>query len=139
MSSAPRVLIIEDETHIREIARISLELVGWEVLTASSGAEGLALAESAQPDLIVLDVKMPGLDGPATFAALQANPLTSSIAVVWLTASVQGSERRRLEILGGAGILPKPFDPLKLPAQLARLLGWELTPQPRRELATLVG
>src|SRR4051812_10850170 len=107
---SPRVLVIEDEAHIREIARIAFELVGWNVLSAASGDQGLAHAITERPDAIVLDVRMPGMDGHATYAALQANAGTREIPVVWLTASVQGDERRRLQMLGGAGVLPKPFD-----------------------------
>jgi CheY-like chemotaxis protein len=124
-----RVLVIEDEEHIREITKLSLEAVaGWEVLTAASGAEGLELAVRAVPDAILLDVRMPGIDGAATFAGLRSNTLTGAIPVIWLTASVQGDERRRLQALGGAGCLAKPFDPLTLAARVAELVGWESPP-----------
>jgi CheY-like chemotaxis protein len=119
-----RVLLIDDEDDVREVAQMSLELVAkWDVLTASSGAEGLLLAASDQPDAIVLDVMMPGMDGCATFGHLQANPATRHIPVVLMTAKVLDpiTDRFALEV---ATIIPKPFDPMRLPQQIATALGW---------------
>jgi CheY-like chemotaxis protein len=119
------VLIIDDEEDIRAVAALSLETVaGWEVAMANSGAQGVARAESLQPDAILLDVMMPGMDGRATFAALQKNPQTAKIPVVLLTAKAQQSERQQLAALGVAGVLVKPFDPLTLPGEIAAILGW---------------
>jgi CheY-like chemotaxis protein len=118
-----RVLIIDDEDDIREVAQASLELMGdWEVTTASSGAEGVRRAAEERPDAILLDVMMPGMDGPATLQALRADPATASIPVVLLTAKVQSAERSSLEGLGAAGVLAKPFDPVALADDLARVL-----------------
>jgi CheY-like chemotaxis protein len=118
-----RVLIIDDEDDIREVAQASLELMGeWEVLTASSGAEGVRRAAEALPDAILLDVMMPGMDGPATLEALRADPATRGIPVVLLTAKAQASERSSLEGLGAAGLLAKPFDPMSLSDELAAVL-----------------
>ncbi len=73
-----RVLIIDDEDDIREVAALSLEATaGWQILTASSGAEGISIAAAEQPDAILMDVMMPGVDGPTTFSAMQQNPPTS--------------------------------------------------------------
>ncbi len=120
------ILIIDDEDDIRAVAALSLETVaGWEVATANSGAQGLARAESLQPEAILLDVMMPGKDGRATFAALQQNPQTAAIPVVLLTAKSQSSEREQLAALGVAGVLTKPFDPLTLPGEIAAVLGWD--------------
>jgi CheY-like chemotaxis protein len=120
------VLIIDDEEDIRAVAALSLETVaGWEVATANSGAQGLARAESLQPEAILLDVMMPGMDGRATFAALQKNPKTAAIPVVLLTAKTQSSERDQLAAMGVAGLLSKPFDPLTLPGEIAAILGWK--------------
>lgn len=121
-----RVLIVDDDDAIREVAQTSLELVaGWEVEVASSGMQGLDLAVADPPDAILLDVMMPLMDGPTTFARLQAHPRTRDVPVVLLTAKVQPAERRRWEGLGVAGVLAKPFDPLGLPGQVADLLGWD--------------
>lgn len=121
-----RVLIVDDDDAIREVAMASLELVGgWEAEAASTGLEALDRCASDPPDAILLDVMMPRMDGPTTFARLQADPRTRDVPVVLLTAKVQPSERRRWEALGVAGVLSKPFDPLTLAAQVAELLGWE--------------
>ena len=120
-----RVVLVDDEDDIRLVARTSLErLAGWEVHAASSGAEAIALARQHQPDAIVLDVMMPGMDGPATLVELQGDEVTASIPVVFLTAKVQAAERRRLEELGAAGVVAKPFDPMTLAGELAAAFGW---------------
>jgi CheY-like chemotaxis protein len=124
-----RILIIDDEADIREVAQVSLELVGqYEVLTAASGREGVASARSGQPDAILLDVTMPELDGPGTLAELRANAETRDIPVVFLTAKTQAVDRARLARLEPAGILTKPFDPLKLASDLAATLNWQREP-----------
>ena len=121
-----RVLIVDDEDDIREVAALSLEATSdWTILTASSGREGLATAASEAPDAILMDVMMPGMDGPTTFKQLQLNPATAGIPVVLLTAKVQGVDQRRFAGLGVAAVLFKPFDPLTLAAQISEALGWE--------------
>lgn len=123
---ARRILIIDDEDDIREVAALSLETVaGWEVETASSGALGLARAPEYQPDAVLLDVMMPGMDGPTTFRELRKNPATAHIPVVLLTAKVQSNDQRRFADLGVEAILFKPFDPLTLATQIANALGWK--------------
>lgn len=120
-----KVLIIDDEDDIREVAALSLESVaGWEVVTASSGAQGMARALEERPDAILLDVMMPGMDGPATFRAMQANPALASIPVLLLTAKVQASDQRAFADLGVRAVLFKPFDPMELAAEIAVVLGW---------------
>jgi CheY-like chemotaxis protein len=120
-----RILIIDDEDDIREVAALSLEATaGWEILTASSGAEGIDIAAAEQPDAILMDVMMPGVDGPTTFARMQQTPTISHIPVLLLTAKVQGVDQRRFAGLGLAGILFKPFDPLTLADQISTALGW---------------
>ena len=122
---AHRILIIDDEDDIREVAALSLETVaGWQVITANSGAQGLARAIEHQPDAILLDVMMPVMDGPTTFRELRKNPLTARIPVLLLTAKVQSSDQRRFADLGVKAILFKPFDPLTLSTQIAETLGW---------------
>ena len=120
-----RILIIDDEDDIREVAALSLETVaGWEVAVASSGAQGLVRAAEYNPDAILLDVMMPGMDGPSTFRELRRNPITAGIPVLLLTAKVQSNDQRHFADLGVAAILFKPFDPMTLSAQIAEVLGW---------------
>ena len=121
-----RILIIDDEDDIREVAGLSLETVaGWEVVLADSGAQGLARAAEHQPDAVLLDVMMPGMDGPTTFRELRKNPITSHIPVILLTAKVQSSDQKRFADLGVEAVLFKPFDPLTLSTQISTELGWE--------------
>ena len=120
-----RILIVDDEADIREVAQVSLELMGpYEVITASSGRDGVHSARTRQPDAILLDVMMPDLDGPAVLAELRADPATRDIPVLFLTARTQTVERAQLVRLGAAGILTKPFDPLKLATDVAAALRW---------------
>ena len=121
-----RILIIDDEDDIREVAALSLESVaGWEVATASSGAQGVTRAAEFKPEAILLDVMMPGMDGPTTFRALRNNPATAHIPVLLLTAKVQSNDQRRFADLGVEAVLFKPFDPMTLSAQIAEVLGWK--------------
>jgi CheY-like chemotaxis protein len=123
-----RILIIDDEEDIREVATLSLEAVaGWIITTASSGAEGIAMANAAdpKPDAILMDVMMPGMDGPTTFRAMQQEPALEGIPVLLLTAKVQGVDQRRFAGLGVASVLFKPFDPLTLAHQISEVLGWK--------------
>ena len=120
-----KVLIIDDEDDIREVAALSLESVaGWDVVTANSGSQGVARAMEHQPDAILLDVMMPGMDGPSTFRELRKHPITAKIPVLLLTAKVQSSDQRRFADLGVQAVLFKPFDPLTLSDQIAVVLGW---------------
>jgi two-component system, OmpR family, alkaline phosphatase synthesis response regulator PhoP len=122
---ARRVLVIDDEDDIREVAQLSLEMTtDWEIVTASSGAGGIEAAARDRPDAILLDVMMPDMDGPTTFAELRADPATAQIPVILLTAKAQASDRARFLELGVNGVLTKPFDPLTLGADVAAALGW---------------
>ena len=126
---AKTILIVDDDDDIREVGQLALELGSdWTVVTASSGAIGLEQAKSVHPDAILLDVMMPGMDGPTTLQHLRADPSTCDIPVVFLTAKVRSSDRDTLAALGVAAVLAKPFDPVALPGQLAQALGWGLTP-----------
>jgi CheY-like chemotaxis protein len=118
-----KVLIIDDEDDIRRIARLSLSRIGhMDVIDAAGGAEGLRLAEEQRPDAILLDVMMPAMDGPATLAALRANPRTSDIPVLFLTAKALTAEIERLRELGARDVLTKPFDPVTLPTLIQSAL-----------------
>jgi CheY-like chemotaxis protein len=120
-----RVLIIDDEDDIREVAALSLEATaGWHVFTAPSGAKGIEVAIAEQPDAILMDVMMPGVDGPSTFREMQQIPSIVHIPVLLLTAKVQGIDKRRFADLGVAGVLFKPFDPLTLADQISETLRW---------------
>jgi CheY-like chemotaxis protein len=94
-------------------------------MVANSGAQGLTRAAMYKPDAILLDVMMPGMDGPTTFRELQKNPTTAKIPVLFLTAKVQAHDRARFANLGIQAVLVKPFDPLTLSTQIAGVLGWE--------------
>ena len=121
-----RILIIDDEDDIREVAALSLEATaGWEILTASSGAEVMAIAALEKPDAILMDVMMPEVDGPTTFGRMQQNPTIADIPVLLLTAKVQGVDQRRFANLGVTAVLFKPFDPLTLAQQISEALGWD--------------
>lgn len=120
-----RILVIDDEDDIREVAQVSLEAVGgWEVLTARSGTDGIAKAAAERPDVILLDVMMPDMDGPTTFGRLRANEATQHIPVVLLTAKVQAPDRRRFDDLGVDAVLSKPFNPVTLSDEIVGALGW---------------
>lgn len=122
-----QILIIDNEQYIQEVTQICLRTTaGWEVLTASSGIEGIAQAEASPPDAILLDVMMPEMDGLTTFGKLQENPATRDIPVILLTAKVQAADRRRYDELGVKGAIAKPFNPLQLASQIATILGWNL-------------
>jgi len=123
-----RILIIDDEDDIREVAALSLETIaGWEIITAGSGADGIRAAVDFKPglDAVLLDVMMPGMDGPSTFRLMQQNPAIAGIPVLLLTAKVQGVDRRRFAGLGVAAVLFKPFNPLTLASQISEALGWK--------------
>ena len=118
-----KVLIVDDDDDVRSIARLSLgRLGGMEVIEASGGADGLVKARSEAPDVVLLDVMMPDMDGAATLAALRADPATASTPVVFLTAKAMRSEIERLRALGARGVLTKPFDPRTLAEELRRVL-----------------
>lgn len=126
MDNPRRILLIDDDQGIREVARTVLEMVGgYAVETAASGLEGLEQARTSPPDAIVLDVMMPGLDGPETFALLQEHAETCNVPVILLTAKTQAADRTRFASLGVAGMLAKPFDPMALSDQIAGILGWK--------------
>ena len=110
-----KILIIDDDADIRSIARLSLSRVGgMEVIEAGSGVEGVQKAQDEKPDVILLDMMMPTMDGLETLAALRARPASASTPVIFLTAKAAGDQVERLTSLGAAGVLLKPFDPRTL-------------------------
>jgi CheY-like chemotaxis protein len=123
--SRKRILIIDDEEDIREVAMLSLESgADIEVSTAPEGKTGIERAAQMQPDLILLDVMMPELDGPSTLARLRAREETRNIPVIFLTAQVQAGERRNLSAMSVHGIIAKPFNPMTLATEVAALAAW---------------
>jgi CheY-like chemotaxis protein len=117
--SAVRVLHVDDEPDIREIVEISLGLdPNFSVRGCGSGNEALAAASDWSPDLILLDVMMPGMDGPTTLRHLRQRPSTAAIPVVFMTARAQPRELEQFVALGAEGVIAKPFDPMTLAASV---------------------
>jgi len=115
-----RILYVDDEPDIREVAAMAVELdPDLEVRTCESGEDALAVVPDWKPDLILLDVMMPSMDGPATLAALRSDETSADIPVVFITARTQAHEGERFLSLGAAGVIAKPFDPMTL-AQTVR-------------------
>ena len=121
-----KILVIEDEPDIQILIQMALEFTGgYQVTVASTGKAGIDSARAAQPDLILLDAMMPGMDGFEVCRRLKGDPETAKIPVVFLTAKAQASEIEEGLRLGAAGYLTKPFDPLRLKIELEALLGIE--------------
>jgi two-component system OmpR family response regulator len=121
--TAFRLLHIDDEADIREIVEISLGLdPAFTIRSCESGAEGLAAAAEWNPDVILLDVMMPVMDGPATLAGLLDNPATADVPVIFMTARAQARELDRFRTLGAIGVIAKPFDPMTLAASVRSYL-----------------
>jgi CheY-like chemotaxis protein len=122
-----RVLYVEDDADIRTIATLALETVGGLTLAAcAGGAEALERAPQFAPQLLLLDVMMPGMDGPTTLERLRALPGTAATPVVFMTAKVQANELAHYRELGALGVITKPFDPMTLAAQVQDL--WRQAP-----------
>jgi two-component system, OmpR family, response regulator len=112
-----RVLFVEDDPDIRTVARMALEVVGgFTVLGCGSGAEALERAEAFAPDLILLDVLMPGMDGLETLRSLRLLPAAAAVPVVFMTAKVQAQEISEYRAAGAVDVIAKPFDPMTLPS-----------------------
>ncbi len=118
----PRVLIVDDEPALREALRAGLELAGHEVHEATDGAEGLAKATPLRPDVIILDVRMPGLDGYAVCRRLKANPAMQRIPVIFLTGVDDAGLHCRVREAGGTACLTKPFGLPALTALIKQVL-----------------
>jgi DNA-binding response OmpR family regulator len=119
---ATTVLVIDDEAPIRLLCRVNLEAEGMAVLEAADGPSGLEKARSETPDVILLDVMMPGLDGWRVAEELLDDQRTREIPIVFLTARAELRDRARGLDLGGIDYVTKPFNPVELAAQLRRLL-----------------
>jgi two-component system, OmpR family, response regulator len=122
--SIHKVLLVDDDPDIRTIGRLSLANVGgMDVTVVGSGLEGIDQARSAKPDVILLDVMMPELDGPSTLERLRADPALRSIPVIFMTAKAQPREVAQYEEMGAAGVIAKPFNPMTLAEEVRRLVG----------------
>jgi two-component system, OmpR family, response regulator len=114
-STLNRILYVEDEPDIQAIAKIALESIGgFTVEACSSGQQAISVAESFRPDLILLDVMMPDMDGPSTLQALRKIQQTATTPVIFMTAKVQSQEITSYKKMGAIDIIPKPFDPMTL-------------------------
>lgn len=114
-STLSRILLVEDDPDIQAVACMALEAVGnFTVEVCNGGEQALNVVSEFDPDLILLDVMMPGMDGPTTLENLRQLPETASTPVIFMTAKVQSAERARYMELGAVGVIPKPFDPMSL-------------------------
>ena len=119
-----RILYVDDEPDIREIAVLSLQLEpAFDVKSCASGAEALQVAVEWLPDLILLDIMMPGMNGPTMLARLRESATVQHIPVVFVTARAQASESEKFLALGARGVISKPFDPMTLGANVRSFLG----------------
>jgi two-component system, OmpR family, response regulator len=121
--SAPKsVVYVDDDDDIRQIASLALSLdAKMSVQTFCSGEDALAMLPRMMPEFILLDVMMPGLDGPSTLARIRAHPLLANIPVAFITAKTMPAEVARYKEMGAVGVIPKPFDPMRLAGQVAEM------------------
>lgn len=118
-----KILVIDDEPDVRRISQLSLSTVGgMDVIAAASAEEGIRAAGEQAPDAILLDVSMPGTDGPATLVLLRSDPATAHIPVIFVTAKAMAAELDHLRSLGAVGVITKPFRAMELPAQVRAIL-----------------
>lgn len=118
-----KVLLVDDDHNIRTLAQMGLEgLTDWTVELAGSGSEALEKAAEIQPDLIILDVMMPGMDGPTTLSELRKIENFAETPVIFMTAKAQTHEVELYQKMGARGIITKPFDPMTLPDDIQGIL-----------------
>lgn len=111
-----KILVVDDELAVRKLAQLSLEKLGrFRVVTAGSGPDAVAVAAREKPDVILLDLVMPEVDGPAALRLLRANPSTAGVPVIFLTAWSRFADVDAYLAMGAAGVIRKPFDPMQLP------------------------
>jgi CheY-like chemotaxis protein len=123
-SQLKTILYVDDEPDIREVVQMSLSLVeGLDVQTCESGERALQLLPQLQPDMLLLDVMMPGMDGPSTLMKLRTVPGLEKLPVVFMTAKAMPQEVARFRELGAVSVIAKPFDPIKLGHQVIAI--WE--------------
>jgi len=117
------VLLIEDEANIAEALRFILSRDGWQVSVISDGEAALAAVAGARPDLVILDLMLPGLSGLEILQSLRADPATAALPVLMLTAKGQGRDREAAERAGVSAFMTKPFDNSEIRAKVRDLLG----------------
>jgi CheY-like chemotaxis protein len=118
-----KIMIVDDDEDIRLVGELAARRIGkWDVVAAATGEEALERARSEQPDVILLDVMMPNVDGPTTLSMLREDPDTARIPVIFLTAKVQKHEVEHYMALGATGVIVKPFDVITLPDQIRRIV-----------------
>jgi two-component system cell cycle response regulator DivK len=122
MTRAPLILVVEDNPRNLKLVRDVLDHVGYRTLVAADGEQGVQLAGEHRPDLTLMDVQLPGIDGVEALARLRADPATAQLRVAALTASAMKEDRDRLLAAGFDGYLEKPLDVRAFPAQVAALL-----------------
>ena len=124
MDELKRILYVEDEPDIQAVAKIALEAVGgFELKVCSSGDEALSEAAAFSPDLLLLDVMMPGMDGPTTLQELRKLSGLQETPAIFMTAKVQNNEIEHFKKVGALDVIPKPFDPMKLAEQIEKIWG----------------
>jgi DNA-binding response OmpR family regulator len=133
--SIPQVLVVDDQSDIRMMCRVNLALEGYDVVEAPDGESGLLAARSAKPDVILLDVMMPGIDGWEVLETLKKHAATKGIPVVMLTARVQREDQIRGWTSGVADFVAKPFNPSVLIDVVRRIVSGEDNPDERRHQA----
>ena len=116
-----KILLVDDEPDIVEFLGYNLKKEGYTILTANNGKDAVEIAKKEIPHLIVLDVMMPDLDGPATLQRLRADPNTAQIPVIFLTAKMQTSEVKQYQAMGAIDVIAKPFDPMLLATQVQKI------------------
>jgi two-component system OmpR family response regulator len=117
-----RIVCVDDEEDILEVMKLSLELGGdLEIFCCTSGREALRRTPELQPDLVMLDVMMPQMDGPATLTGLRELPACGDVPVVFVTARLRESETAEYLKLGACGVIGKPFDPMTLGLEIANI------------------
>ena len=116
------VLYVEDDPDIRLVTEMALEDEGFDLIFCNSGQEALEKCTQFNPDLLLLDVMMPGLNGPETLQKLRENAHLKETPVIFMTAKIQSAEIEKYEAMGALGVISKPFDPLTLADQLHELL-----------------
>jgi len=122
MPELKKILYVEDEPDIQVVAKMALEMLGgFEVKSCSSGAEALQAVESFTPDLFLLDVMMPEMDGPSLLKALRSIPSVSKVPIVFMTAKVRAQEVSYYHSIGAVGVIAKPFDAINLVGEITRI------------------
>ena len=117
-----RVLLIEDEPNIAEAIRFILSRDGWEVTVEENGAQALPRVADVKPDLVILDLMLPGMSGVEILSSLRADPATEALRVLMLTAKGQGRDREAAERAGVSAFMSKPFSNAEMRAQVRALM-----------------